>query len=396
MNYQKQTNNRNYDQKQPDNQRKYNESKNDIIDYIYQVVDLSQYRYDVIRYEGHLSKFLANKYYVSPNYYGKNCFLVFTKLKNKYYSFMIDRKQLSYTRDKVNANDVFIFHCNAEVDMSIYSGTIFDGNYVKNGNSHEFIITDVYMFKGANYAHINLEHKLYEIELYLDNINIATNKEHFNDKINLSLSINKIYNLVNIRDFVENQIPIIEKTHQTKGLTFYPEFSGVKLLFLPENEQTLQNNPVNQHINQTIKHDNNIVKQTNDNNQYNQTKSNIKKYFTSKTNEPVYAILEMKTTRTVDNYKMFAVEQINVDGVTKLKKYQMDIAHVPNIDKSKWCQKITTESPTGCVFVKCLWIDDKNKWEPMEVVTNVKLPSLMCDIRKNIVEFEQSDDESIE
>ena len=123
-------------------------------------------------------------------------------------------------------------------------------------------------------------------------------------------------------------------------------------------------------------------------------KSILKKMYVAKTHEPIYAVLEMKATTTADNYKLFAVEEVKVDGTTRLKKCQMDIAYIANMNKSKWCRDITTDSHRGSVFVKCIWRDNKRKWEPLELKDDVKLPSLMEDIRKNIVEMEQSDSDS--
>ena len=102
----------------------------------------------------------------------------------------------------------------------------------------------------------------------------------------------------------------------------------------------------------------------------------------------------MKATTISDNYKLFAVEQVKVDSTHLLKKCQMDIAYIPSMEKSKWCRDITTNSHKGSVFVKCIWRDTKRKWEPLELKPDVKIPSLMEDIRKNIIEMEGSGSDS--
>ena len=55
---------------------------------------------------------------------------------------------------------------------------------------------------------------------------------------------------------------------------------------------------------------------------------------------------------------------------------------------------LINNSPKGSVFVECLWRDDKRKWEPLDINTEVRLPSLMSDIRENIVEMEEMDSDS--
>jgi len=374
----------------------------ELVKYIYTTIDISQYKFEIFKYENQLNKLISGKHYVSANYNGKNCFLVFTKLKSKYYSFFVDRRKLSYTFDKLKMEEVFVNHCNADVDLSIYSGTIFDGCLVNKSQiqsqsqSQEFIITDVYCFKGSDYTEGNLKHKLYEIQLYLDNIGgqIKYDKEKINNKITLDLKVNKLYDVTDIRTLLSD---IDQKNNHASGICFYPEKSGTKLIHLFDNNIN-NNTNINTNINANNTN-NNTNNRTNtntivDSDELNRRiKSLIKKVYTSKTDKPIYAILEMKSTKTADNYKLFAVDEIKIDGVTRLKKCQMDIAYIPDMKCSLWCRKITTETPNGAVFVKCLWREDKKKWEPIEVKDNVRLPTTMDEIRNNLVEIEQSESE---
>ena len=91
---------------------------------------------------------------------------------------------------------------------------------------------------------------------------------------------------------------------------------------------------------------------------------------------------------------MYAVDKIKIDNKVKLKKCQMDIAYISGIKKSQWCRDIINKSPKASVFVRCMWRDDKHKWEPIEVIDNVNLPSLMEDILEKLVEMEESDSDS--
>lgn len=408
-------------------QERYREINRELIKYIYSTVDISKFKYELLKHKQQLGRFISNTYYVSPNYYGKNCLLVLTKIKQKYYSFLVDRRQLSYSIDKVKPDEVFIHHCNVEVDLAIFQGTIFDGVYIKKGLHHEFIINDVYTFKGNNYSNNKLNLKLLEIKLYLDNINpqIHAIRDRINAKTNLELKVNNLENILDIRKFVKSDMKEIEKEYQTKGLCFYPEVSGTKLVYImDENNRgddishqafagsinTLTSSEGK--LNRTNSNDSDSgseirenktkimpfsenKKQLSQGKGFVKSKSLVKKIYVAKSSEKsIYAVLEMKGTNTVDNYKLFAVEQVIEGTSTKLKKCQMDIAYIPTIEKSRWCKEIITGSHKGSVFVKCIWRDEKRKWEPMEVKKDVKLPSLMEDIRKDLVILEESESES--
>lgn len=390
-------------------QNKNREINQDLIKYIYSTIDISQFKYDLLKYEHQLNKFLTDTYYVSPNYYGKNCFLVFTKVKAKYYSFLIDRKQLSYSFDKVQLDNVYIHHCNVDIDLSIYSGTIFDGVYIKKGNSFEYIITDVYCFKGTDYTGTKLKHKLFEIEVYLDNIGsqFKYNNERLNNRTNLELKINKLYDVTELRQFMDNDIKIFQDKYQIRGVCFYPEMSGTKLIYLFENNEinnggnyTIQHNPQHRHNDKTDSDEtqkqhliHNNTNRSSNNETLKKSQRPVKNVFVAKTNEQIYAILGMRATKIADNYSLFAVEQIKNGDSSVLRKYPMDIAYIPDITKSNWCRKIMIDSQKDVVFVKCVWRHDKGKWEPLEL-KDVKIPSLMEDIRKYLTVIEESDSES--
>jgi hypothetical protein len=369
----------------------------ELIKYIYTTLDISQFKYEILKYEDQLNKFTSDVYHIAPNFNGKNSFLVFNKINSRYYSFLVDRKQLSYNYEKIDIDNVFIHHCNVDIDLSLYNGTIFDGIYIKKGDIHEYIITDVYYFKGTDYTSNKLTHKLFEVKLYLDNIGvqIRCNQNKINNRTNLTLTVNEICDIKDIRNYVNTYTKKYNNKYQMRGLCFYPDISGIKLIHLFSNTN---NNTTN--INKILVHDTQSDNSSsNKNNNYktsNLKRSNrlVKKVFIAKNNAPVYTILEMKATSIVDNYKMYAVEKVQNGGITKLRKYQMDIAYISSIKKSEWVRDIINDSPKGSVFVKCIWRDDKHKWEPLELVKNVRLPSLMDDILEKIHVMEESDSDS--
>lgn len=363
---------------------KYNKNKNyqkkddrnntneEIVSYIYEKLgDLSKYNFEIIDNENQLSKFITNKYFLTHNYYGKNSFLIFVKIKGRYYSCVIDRRTMSYDKSKLNLQKLDIIHFNVDVNEKIFDGSIFDGTYNKVNNDHVFTISDIFYFNGEDYRKTNYDFKMTELKLYLDDIgsHIVSKKFRINKRYELNLELNEYTTIQNIRDFTEKKV-------HSRGLCFYPEETGTKLIY---------NFNHNSNKKAELPKTNNFINK--------KTPKLIKVVFTSKSSEPVYAVLQMKTTSIPDNYKMFALEEIDCDGYVKHKKFGMDIAYIPDIDKSIWCKDITNNSPKGTVMVKCLWVNEKKKWMPIEL-SNQKLPTSMNEIRKDLLEIEDSDSES--
>ena len=84
----------------------------EIIDYIYCSLDLGNYKYSILEYDSQLSSLTQQKYYVSANFVGTNNLLIFIKIRQNFYSCMIDRKTLAYRSDQVKLDQVKIFPIN--------------------------------------------------------------------------------------------------------------------------------------------------------------------------------------------------------------------------------------------------------------------------------------------
>ena len=386
----------------------YKSKKEELIRYLYNTINVSQFKYEIINNVSQLDKIVSSQHYLSAEFFGKNCFLVFTKLKSNFYSFLIDRTQLKYKIDDINFDTINIQQCNVDVDISIYTGTIFDGTYIIKNNKHTFMCNDVYYFKGTDCISNNLQHKLLNIQMYFNSIGSTnTRAEMFDNRIHLEIQINKLQDVKTIRSFVNDKIVSTpeKKTFfdnfMTMGLCFWPQKSGTKLLYIYGKDYEKPREIHKENHTDSLKDKDNLK----DKDDFKQTKKPYiikddvspkktplsKKSYVAKNDSPIYAILEMKATRLVDNYKMYAIEKVVDNNVPRLKKYQLDIAYIPNIKKSKWCKDITVSSTNGSVLVKCLWKDDKRKWEPMEHVTDIKFPSYIDEIREKLIEIDQSD-----
>ena len=83
------------------------EEKKFLIDYIYSNINISKFKYKLLENYSDLSSFQeSSKFYVSANFSGSNCLMVFCKMKGKNYSFMVDRKTLSFNAEQIKYDSV--------------------------------------------------------------------------------------------------------------------------------------------------------------------------------------------------------------------------------------------------------------------------------------------------
>lgn len=380
------------------------EQKQQIIQYLYSAIEIAKYKYKILELEEDLQMLDVDKYVVSANFTGPNCLLVFIKIKDKFHSVLIDRKTLSYNPAQINYENLKTNRIRVALDQSIYDGTIFDGILIQQGVNRTFIITDCYYFRGKNLSDEQLIYKLINIRSYLD-----ANYKSDNILNTIKLNVNKIYELPELKTLLSTDIPKT-KNMNIRGLTFYPVISGTKLIYLFGNEtkastDTIRHNAPMQNNQRDPPMQNNYsvnkFSQPSKTNQPNKTtqigsKSQPKTTVTyiCKTNEPIFATLEIKKTETIDVYKLYAVEKIIKDNKTVLRSKKMGIAYIPTEKCSRTCRQLTNVSGSR-VLVKCQFIQDKNKWLPLEQDMASKIPTFVSDIEKNmdILEDVYSDSE---
>jgi hypothetical protein len=220
-----------YDSQQ--NNDKNDTLKQQYINHIFNSIDLSKFKYLSLELEEEFPRLLEKKYFISANFSGSNCLLVFTKIKDKYHQFLIDRKTLSYNSSKVNLSQLKITPVNIKLDINIYKerGTIFDGIFITDKNTKTFVITDVYMFKGQDESLTRIDNKLSSVMAYL------SSNYNSNDKENtMTLTVNKLFKITQVEELIKKTIPKI-KDFVIKGICFYPEKSGTKLIFMFDNDK---------------------------------------------------------------------------------------------------------------------------------------------------------------
>lgn len=429
---------------QEERKKYFAELNKSLVGSIYDSIDISKYNFKMLKDESDLSNILTNRYYLSGNYSGVNCLLVFTKLKGKFYSFVVERKMLSYSVDKVDWDNLRITNVNVMVDQAIYNGTIFDGIYFSRGDVCRFTITDAYRFKGSDYSVIDLKLKLNEFKCYFERIGSQINRTgEQNKRVTVEIDINQIYDIFDFDNVVNTKL----HTGGTmpRGICFYPEKSGTKLIFNYDHKPNIlfsssekEDEKSNYNPNSNINPNSNLNSNSNPNSNSN-TKSNpnkntqnnlrgsnkssrsdnsddsadntnniVKKsknigmrlklrktYYTSKDNidsknNEIKAVLSMVSTSIPDNYELYCVERIDTNKVRKQKR---DIAYIPDAEKSRWLRSLFDQD-TKPKLMNCVWRDDRRKWEPISINTSAKIPTLSSKLDEYLIEVEESDSES--
>lgn len=349
-----------------------------LINYIYKNLEIAKYKYKLIEYDSDLVYFNGNTFYVSPNYNGINSLLVFTKLMGKYYSFIVDRRSLSYNPSQLDYSTIKIIPIEVRLDESIYNGTVIDGVLLYNHQQgiKNFVINDIYIFQGKPMMDDKIVNKMINIQEYLKAF--YTQNFHLN---NINFIVNTLYKSHEIKQLVDNYIPKSKHKNSIKGLTFFPEYSGTKLIYLYNNctkDKTSESESNPGMVKKIVK------KVTDDVNHRNvETKNNLKVKgdYESDDSDTVYSkenplivTFRMKRTDTVDVYELTLSKKFKKDNKKYMKFKKFGIAYVPTKESSVLCQSLFADvKETDPVIVECKYLADKEKWVPLKL-SDKKIP----------------------
>lgn len=345
-----------------------NSTKQLLLEYVYNKIKLSNYKYTLIEYEYDLTLLKEKPYYVSANYTGIHSLLIFVKIKNKFLSVIIDRKTLTYNLNQIDYNRVKIIPVHHRLDESIYDGTIIDGVLLYNtfNGVKTFVINDLYYFRGINLFDDKISNKMLNINIFFEK-----NKDD-NNVNNTIFVVNKLYPLTEIQQLINLYIPKSKYNKCIKGIAFYPEYSSSKLIYLFNN----------------CSHDENNLEEKNDsddkikNNEKDDVKienmSNIQ--FKGDINSLI--TFRIKKTDTVDVYNLYIGDKTIGDNGKKIIKYKkMGIAFLPTSENSHFCRNIFSQTNETNLLVDCKYDSEKNRWIPVKLTTNKKIPDLIDKIK---------------
>lgn len=321
-----------------------------LINFIYDNVDIGRYTYSVIDSIASLKPMYDSEYYATPNYNGSTNLLVFTKLGNNYYSFMLNRRNLSYKKETLKIEGLTLETATVRLGIKIYDGTVFDGTLISSyeGDRDIFIINDAYMFEGKDITDMKINIKMVMLSEYL-NINYKKDKE----MNTLDISINSLYKLEKINDML---IDVPNKaTSKIKGIDFVPELSGNKLVFLYSQQQEM-------------------------------------KTLTVSCNDKAlnaYQLINSDTTATFrikrkadEIYLLYLGSREIISGRKLIRYVKQCTAFLPTVEASTLCNKLYLERDADNILVDCVRSENGKYWIPIKQNKTKKYPDLVSDVYK--------------
>jgi hypothetical protein len=311
--------------------------KSKVIDYLYNTLNLSKYRYVMLNNIQKLTFLQDNEHYVSPNYKGHNYFLIFMIINNKNICVLIDRKKLSYHKNQLELYHIYITKIIVNTKAPIFTGTIFEGKVIQKNNNFYFLIQDCFCLMNKKIIDMEINEKM----SYLNDV-IKENFTGNNICYNFNFKLNKLYKYADIENLIYNIIP--NCGINSNGLIFYPKISGIVVLFIDKKVEkiNIESNQNEQIISRSF----DLI-------------YNFKEFLNSRTysyeKETKKKILFIKKTDIPDVYNLYEKKDMP----------KLGIAHIPNLKISHYCQKHITTELIQCT---CIYSNKFQKWIPLQII----------------------------
>jgi hypothetical protein len=313
-----------------------NDIKNKIIDYLFNIINLSKLRYGILDNIQKLKFLEENEHYITPNYIGVNYFLLFATIMNKQYAVLINRKKLSYHRTQIDIKNIFIVKIQINTNLNIFSGTLFDGKIIQKDNKYHFLIHDCFCVMGKKILDMEMEQKM----LYLNDIINSNLSNNICD--NFSFKLNKLYKYNDLPELIEKIIPLC--CIKSNGIIFYPKYSGNSIIYIDKKQDKI-----------TIESSQNeVIKSKTFDIIYNFTEF-LKSRVYSYEKESKHKILLISKTYIPDVYELYY----------KKDEPKIGIAHIPNLKISQYC---ANNINTPFTKVNCVYNSDFDKWIPLNIL----------------------------
>lgn len=316
--------------------------KTKIIDYLFNTIDLKNYRYNMLENIKQLQHLKEHPHFVSPNFRGYSYYLLFVNINNIQYCVMVDKKKLSYHKDKLDVKTTTIYKIKINTFKNIYRGTIFDCKLIKNNNMYFMLINDCYTLMGNSMISMKLDDKLKYIN------NIISNHMDNNSNQYFIFKVNKLYNYQDLKELIEDIIPNCNL--ETNGIVFYPLYSGITKIFINKSNENKNNTSSN------------IV--ISNNNDINNLSYDIIKNYVTILHNRKYSYETEGTVKKLYLEKTDMVDVYNVYTINMKDKY--GIAHIPNMKTSHYCNDIFKN--TNIQKFNCIYNEHFKKWIPLETI----------------------------
>lgn len=379
------------------NDKEYN-IKSYLLDYLYNKIEVGEHKYTIIKNIGDIYDLKSKKYYLSSNSCGINAIIIFLKKDNEYLSYLIDRRSISYNRQSLNKSGVRITEIKLSVDLKLYDGTILDGiiidsnsNIIGNSNNTNnnfeknkmnFMVTDVFLLGGKSLITTDYKKKMYMCSLMFEKL-ISSNSNSTTN--NIELIISRPYELNEIKELFASDINSGIKKLNIKGITFYPQYSGNKLIYIFDKQDEKYKQELMEGKGEV-----NLIGQE-DICQENFEYSDKKRLFKFELIDPeclddIVLNLEMVKTSTPDVYKLYGIFVSQQDEKQIFIKKNIGYAYIPTYILSIKCSLYFLNKKS--IIMSCVFNTIKNKWIPVDEAEVQKIDILNNEKRLKITEQE--------
>lgn len=366
--------------------------KSRLLDYLYNKIEVGEHKYTIIKNIGDIYDLKSKKHYISANSCGINAIIIFLKKDGEYLSYLIDRRSISYNRQSLNKSGVRITEIKLAVDLKLYDGTILDGiimdsdsNMITNSESKSnggmnFMITDVFALGGKSLTTMDYKKKMYMCSLMFEKL-INNNDNNNTVKINIS----RPYEMNEIKELFANDINTGIKKFNIKGITFYPQYSGNKLIYIfdkQDEEYKIELMEGNGKID--LIDDTDLVQ---DNFEYSDKKRIFKfELVNPECLDDIVLNLQMVKTKTPDVYKLFGIFTGLQDKEQIFIKKNIGFAYIPTYILSIKCQLYFMNRES--IIMSCKFNTQKNKWIPIDEAEVQKIDIMNEEKRLKVIEQE--------
>lgn len=375
--------------------------KSHIVDFLYNKIEVNEHKYTIIKNIGDVYDLKNKKFYASVNSCGINSFIVFTVKDGNYYSYIVDRRSIAYNRQNLKKDSVGLAEIKLSVDLKIYDGTILDGviidsesNIVASKTTKEkpkiqFMVTDVFMLAGKSLLNVDYKKKMFMVSNMFEQYIQLNNKTNTIDLyVSRPYELNQVQSL--FRDYVQPNI----KKFNIKGITFYPQYSGTKIIYVfDKQDEKYKNELLTGDAKIEINPDNNLQLLELDDND---NKKRIFKFelMNLECIDDIILNLEMKKTPTPDVYKLFGIFCYSNSTNNQLQyvKKKIGIAYIPTYTLSLKCKSYFLN--TNVLIMSCKFNTNKNKWIPIEEAPIQKIDIINNEKRLKVIEQEIIDNDA--
>lgn len=324
-----------------------NSIKDAIINMIYENLNISNFRYQLLEDKKSFDVLKKEQVYVTPHIMGVNCWLIFCEIDNKRYQCFINKKDLKFYQNQMNSKNYklynFWFDHTNDTLRELYPLTVFEGKFINNGvdvNNLTYLISDVYIKAGVKMLTSKLIDKIFDIEKLLPKLNNGLDQKFI-------IRGSSIYNIDQLGDLIFNKIK--NSKLKINGLIFMPERSGKTYIYINDQEFI----------------------------QLKSSNYNFKQYdslsvpavpismrtIPNQTDNQLVNEFVLRKTNLSDVYEIYEYSNKDKIYLNLTKEKKVGIAHIPDIKTSHFCKKLADEQE---IFVnKCIFNNKFKKWMPI-------------------------------